>query len=196
MPAQPIGFFERYLSVWVALCIAAGIGLGSLFPRLFQTMASFEYGSVNFIVAVLIWLMVYPMMVSVDFSSLKRIRERPKGLIITLMVNWLIKPFTMAGFSVLIPLIAGVLTRLKLGASTQNAVEAEHAVTRLNARVNPLSTLGRGDSLRSSFCRLAYRRSDPEAGRKNHLVPSTQIRTSITLREVYDSKIIPLSAHT
>lgn len=76
MPAQPIGFFERYLSVWVALCIAAGIGLGS-----------FEYGSVNFIVAVLIWLMVYPMMVSVDFSSLKRIRERPKGLIITLMVN-------------------------------------------------------------------------------------------------------------
>ncbi|MCQ2036321.1 ACR3 family arsenite efflux transporter [Stutzerimonas kunmingensis] len=231
---QPIGFFERYLSVWVALCIAAGIGLGSLFPRLFQTMASYEYGSVNFIVAVLIWLMVYPMMVSVDFSSLKRIHERPKGLIITLVVNWLIKPFTMAGLGVLffhyffidlidpsdagqyiaglillgaapctamvfvwsqltrgdatytlaqvalndvimifafaplvalllgvtdievpwatlilsvglyvlIPLLAGVLTRLKLSAGARSAVEAEHAVTRFNARVKPLSVLG------------------------------------------------------
>lgn len=98
---QPIGFFERYLSVWVALCIAAGIGLGSVFPALFQTLASFEYGSVNFVVAVLIWFMVYPMMVAVDFSSLKRIHERPKGLIITLVVNWLIKPFTMAALGVL-----------------------------------------------------------------------------------------------
>ena len=99
--ASPIGFFERYLSLWVALCIAAGIGLGSAFPALFQSMAGWEYGSVNFIVAVLIWFMVYPMMVSVDFSSLKRIHERPKGLIITLVVNWLIKPFTMAGLGVL-----------------------------------------------------------------------------------------------
>ncbi len=99
--ASPIGFFERYLSLWVALCIAAGIGLGSLLPGVFQTLASYEYGSVNFIVAVLIWLMVYPMMVSVDFSSLKRIHERPKGLVITLVVNWLIKPFTMAGLGVL-----------------------------------------------------------------------------------------------
>ena len=88
--ASPIGFFERYLSLWVALCIAAGIGLGSAFPALFQSLAGWEYGSVNFIVAVLIWFMVYPMMVSVDFSSLKRIHERPKGLIITLVVNWLI----------------------------------------------------------------------------------------------------------
>ena len=99
--ASPIGFFERYLSLWVALCIAAGIGLGSAFPALFQSLAGWEYGSVNFIVAVLIWFMVYPMMVSVDFSSLKRIHERPKGLIITLVVNWLIKPFTMAGLGVL-----------------------------------------------------------------------------------------------
>jgi ACR3 family arsenite transporter len=98
---QAIGFFERYLSVWVALCIAAGIGLGSLLPGMFRTLASFEYGSVNFIVAILIWFMVYPMMVAVDFSSLKRIHERPKGLIITLAVNWLIKPFTMAGLGVL-----------------------------------------------------------------------------------------------
>jgi ACR3 family arsenite transporter len=231
---QPIGFFERYLSIWVALCILAGVGLGSLLPRLFQTMAGYEYGSVNFIVAVLIWLMVYPMMVSVDFSSLKRIHERPKGLIITLTVNWLIKPFTMAGLGVLffhylfidlidpadasqyiaglillgaapctamvfvwsqltrgdatytlvqvalndvimifafaplvalllgvtdievpwatlllsvglyvlIPLIAGVLTRLKLSAGARNVVEAEQAVTRFTARVKPLSVLG------------------------------------------------------
>ncbi len=64
---SPIGVFERYLSVWVALCIGAGIALGSLFPEVFQTLASYEYGSVNFIVAVLIWFMVFPMMVSVDF---------------------------------------------------------------------------------------------------------------------------------
>lgn len=99
--SSPIGFFERYLSLWVALCIAVGIGLGSVFPALFQMLAGLEYGSVNFVVAILIWLMVYPMMVSVDFTSLKRIHERPKGLIITLTVNWLIKPFTMAGLGVL-----------------------------------------------------------------------------------------------
>jgi ACR3 family arsenite transporter len=98
---SPIGTFERYLSLWVALCIAAGIGLGSAMPGLFQRLAGLEYGSVNFLVAVLIWFMVYPMMVSVDFSSLRRIHERPKGLIITLVVNWLVKPFTMAGLGVL-----------------------------------------------------------------------------------------------
>jgi len=98
---SPIGFFERYLSIWVALCIATGIGLGSAFPAVFQSLSDLEYGSVNFIVAVLIWFMVYPMMVSVNFSSLKRIHERPKGLIITLVANWLIKPFTMAGLGVL-----------------------------------------------------------------------------------------------
>jgi len=93
--------FERYLSLWVALCIAAGIALGSLFPALFKAFAALEYGSVNFPVAILIWLMVYPMMVAVDFTSLRRIHERPKGLIITLVVNWLIKPFTMAALGVL-----------------------------------------------------------------------------------------------
>jgi ACR3 family arsenite transporter len=98
---QGIGFFERFLSVWVALCIVAGIGLGNLLPGLFQALAAVEYGSVNFIVAVLIWLMVFPMMVAVDFTSLKRIHERPKGLIITLTVNWLIKPFSMAALGVL-----------------------------------------------------------------------------------------------
>lgn len=230
----PLGFFERYLTAWVALCIAAGIGLGSLFPGVFQTLAGIEYGSVNFIVAILIWFMVYPMMVSVDFSSLKRILERPKGLIITLAVNWLIKPFTMAGLGVLffhyffvdlidpanasqyiaglillgaapctamvfvwsqltrgdatytlaqvalndvimifafaplvafllgvtdiqvpwatlllsvglyvlIPLIAGVFTRMQLSAKAGTVAQAEAAVSRFNARVKPLSVLG------------------------------------------------------
>lgn len=229
-----IGFFERYLSIWVALCIALGIGLGSLFPGLFQTLARVEYGSVNFLVAVLIWLMVYPMMVAVDFSSLRRVHKRPKGLVITLVVNWLIKPFTMAGLGVLffhtlfidlidpqnadqyiaglillgaapctamvfvwsqltrgdanytlvqvalndvvmvfafapivalllgvtdievpwntlllsvglyvvIPLIAGVVTRMRLSAAARGATQAELAVTQFTARIKPLSVLG------------------------------------------------------
>ncbi|MFN3662571.1 ACR3 family arsenite efflux transporter [Yoonia sp.] len=88
--------FERYLSIWVLLAIIAGIALGQIAPASVRLLASLEYGSVNFVVAVLIWAMVYPMMVSVDFRSLARVHERPKGMIITLAVNWLIKPFTMA----------------------------------------------------------------------------------------------------
>lgn len=99
--AGGIGFFEKWLSVWVALCIAAGIGLGNSVPGLFQVLASLEYASVNLVVAVLIWAMVYPMMVNVDFASLRDIGSRPKGLVITVLVNWLIKPFTMAALGVL-----------------------------------------------------------------------------------------------
>ena len=93
--------FDRYLSLWVGLCIVFGVALGSQFPALFQTVASWEYASVNLVVAVLIWAMVYPMMVAVDFASLRQIHKRPKGLVITLVVNWLIKPFTMAALGVL-----------------------------------------------------------------------------------------------
>lgn len=100
-PAAEIGFFEKWLSVWVALCIGAGLVLGNLFPGAFQTLAAWEYASVNFVVAVLIWAMVYPMMVAVDFASLRHIGDRPKGLMLTLVVNWLIKPFTMAALGVL-----------------------------------------------------------------------------------------------
>lgn len=96
-----IGFFEKWLSVWVALCIAAGIGLGSAMPELFQALARLEYASVNLVVAVLIWGMVYPMMVNVDFTSLRHIGDRPKGLVITIVVNWLIKPFTMVALGIL-----------------------------------------------------------------------------------------------
>lgn len=93
--------FERYLSIWVALAIITGLALGQIAPGLVSFLASLEYGSVNFVVAILIWFMVYPMMVAVDFSSLARVHERPKGMIITLAVNWLIKPFTMAALGVL-----------------------------------------------------------------------------------------------
>ena len=100
-PSEGIGFFEKWLSVWIALCIAAGIGLGSAVPNLFQSLAGLEYASVNLIVAILIWGMVYPMMVNVDFASLRHIGDRPKGLVITIVVNWLIKPFTMVALGVL-----------------------------------------------------------------------------------------------
>ena len=93
--------FERFLSLWVFLCIATGIFFATLLPSVFGLLASLEYASVNLVVAVLIWAMVYPMMVAVDFSALGRVGERPKGLVITLVVNWLIKPFTMAALGVL-----------------------------------------------------------------------------------------------
>src|SRR5688572_25518843 len=100
-PAGGIGFFEKWLSVWVALCIVAGIAAGNLLPGLFGFLAGIEYASVNLVVAVLIWAMVFPMMVNVDFASLRHIGDRPKGLVLTIVVNWLIKPFTMAALGVL-----------------------------------------------------------------------------------------------
>lgn len=99
--ASPMGLFERYLSLWVALCIAAGVGLGVVLPDLFTVIASIEYASVNLVVAVFIWVMIYPMMVNVDFASLKDVGKKPKGLCITLVVNWFIKPFTMAALGIL-----------------------------------------------------------------------------------------------
>ena len=99
--AAGLGTFERWLSVWVALAIAAGLLLGNLFPGLFAALAALEIASVNLPVALLIWAMVYPMMVGVDFSALRRAGDKPKGLIVTLVVNWLIKPFTMAALGVL-----------------------------------------------------------------------------------------------
>jgi ACR3 family arsenite transporter len=98
---SPMGIFERYLSLWVGLCITAGVGLGLLMPDLFTSIASIEYANVNLVVAVLIWVMIYPMMVNVDFSSLKNVGQKPKGLCVTLIVNWLIKPFTMAALGIL-----------------------------------------------------------------------------------------------
>ena len=91
-----MGIFERYLSVWVGLCILLGVVLGNAAPDVFTALAAFEFARVNLVVAALIWIMIYPMMVQVDFGSIRDIWNKPKGLIITLVVNWLIKPFTMA----------------------------------------------------------------------------------------------------
>lgn len=93
--------FERYLTLWVGLSILVGIAFGAAFPSAFAALASLQIASVNMLVAILIWAMVYPMMVAVDLSSLQRIGARPKGLIITLIVNWMIKPFTMAALGIL-----------------------------------------------------------------------------------------------
>jgi ACR3 family arsenite transporter len=98
---SPMGLFERYLSVWVGLCILGGVALGVVLPQLFEAIAALEYASVNLVVAVFIWIMIYPMMVNVDFSSLHDVGKKPKGLCITLVVNWLIKPFTMAALGIL-----------------------------------------------------------------------------------------------
>ena len=100
-PAAGLGLFEKWLSVWVGLAILAGLALGNLTPDLFEDLASVEYASVNLIVAVLIWAMIYPMMIAVDFASLRSIGERPKGIFLTLAVNWLVKPFSMAALAVL-----------------------------------------------------------------------------------------------
>ena len=96
-----MSFFERYLTIWVALCILVGIALGEFFPDVFFLLSQLEYASVNLLIAILIWAMVYPMMVAVDLKSLHRVAEQPKGLIITFVVNWLLKPFTMAALGVI-----------------------------------------------------------------------------------------------
>jgi ACR3 family arsenite transporter len=88
-------FFEKYLSVWVALCIIGGFLLGKVLPQVPKTLSKWEYANVSIPIAILIWLMIYPMMLKIDFSSIKNVGRNPKGLIITLTVNWLIKPFTM-----------------------------------------------------------------------------------------------------
>ncbi len=99
--APGIGFFERYLTIWVALGIAAGVGLGLVMPSLFQAVARIEAARVNLVVAVFIWVMIYPMMIQVDWSAVKDVGRKPRGLLLTLAVNWLVKPFTMAALGVL-----------------------------------------------------------------------------------------------
>jgi ACR3 family arsenite transporter len=94
-----IGFFERYLTLWVALCIAAGIFIGNFAGESVSVLSSLEVFNVNIPVAILVWLMIYPMMLQVDFSRINNVGKRPKGLVLTVFVNWLIKPFTMAFFA-------------------------------------------------------------------------------------------------
>lgn len=92
-----MGIFERYLSIWVGLSIMLGVLLGFWHPTVFQTIANLEIAHVNIVVAVFIWVMIYPMMIQIDFSAIKDVGKTPKGLVLTIVINWLIKPFTMAG---------------------------------------------------------------------------------------------------
>ncbi len=96
---KKIGFFEKYLTIWVALCIVGGIAIGHFAGGGIEVLSKLEIFNVNLPVAVLIWLMIYPMMLQIDFSSIKNVRKQPKGLALTLVINWLVKPFTMAFFA-------------------------------------------------------------------------------------------------
>jgi arsenite transporter len=98
---KTMNVFERYLTLWVALCMVVGVVLGKAFPGLIAALRGMEFGSgsqINIPIAVLIWLMIYPMMLKIDFASIARVGQKPRGLIVTLVVNWLVKPFSMAFF--------------------------------------------------------------------------------------------------
>lgn len=97
--SEQMGFFERYLSLWVALCIIGGITLGKLLGGSIIILSNMNIATVNIPVAILVWLMIFPMMVQIDFNSIKDVGKNPKGLVLTLVINWLIKPFTMAFFA-------------------------------------------------------------------------------------------------
>ena len=90
-----IGFFEKYLTVWVIICMAAGVMIGEFLPAVPTFLSRFEYAHVSIPIAILIWLMIYPMMLKVDFNNIKNVGKNPKGLFVTWVTNWLIKPFTM-----------------------------------------------------------------------------------------------------
>ena len=94
-----ISFFQRYLSFWVILCMLIGIALGHYMPNLKYRLNQLEYAGISIPMAILIWVMIYPMMMKVDFRSVRNIGKNPKGLLVTWIVNWLIKPFTMYGFA-------------------------------------------------------------------------------------------------
>lgn len=96
---QEMSFFDRYLTLWVAICIVTGIALGKLLPIVPEILGKYEYANVSIPIAILIWIMIFPMMLKIDFSSIVDAVKMPKGLTITLAVNWLIKPFTMFGIS-------------------------------------------------------------------------------------------------
>ncbi len=97
---EGIGFFERYLTLWVALCMVVGILIGKFLPVIPEFLGKFEYAKVSVPIAILIWIMIYPMMMKVDFQSVRTVGKNPKGLFVTWVTNWLIKPFTMYGIAV------------------------------------------------------------------------------------------------
>ena len=90
-----INFFQRYLTIWVFLCMVVGVLIGHFFFFFSELLARFEYARISIPMAILIWVMIYPMMLKVDFRSIRNVAQNPKGLFVTWIVNWLIKPFTM-----------------------------------------------------------------------------------------------------
>ena len=98
---KDISFFQRYLTIWVVICMIVGILIGKYLPVIPTTLNQFEYAKVSIPIAILIWLMIYPMMMKVDFQSIKDVGKNPKGLYVTWIVNWLIKPFTMYAIAAL-----------------------------------------------------------------------------------------------
>lgn len=96
---QGIGFFERYLTLWVIICMVIGVLIGKFLPAIPAFLNQFEYANVSIPMAILIWVMIYPMMMKVDFQSVKNVGKNPKGLFVTWITNWLIKPFTMFGIA-------------------------------------------------------------------------------------------------
>src|SRR5512138_1877442 len=102
MADKQLGFFDRYLTLWVAICMGVGVALGKAAPALVASLRGLEFGQgsqINIPIAVLIWLMVYPMMLKVDFGSVVNVGKNPRGLFVTLFVNWVVKPFSMAFFA-------------------------------------------------------------------------------------------------
>ena len=94
---EDINFFQRYLTLWVLLCMGVGIFLGKFFPQMTSFVSSLQVEGISVPIAILIWIMIYPMMIKVDFESIKEVGKNPKGLFVTWVTNWLIKPFTMFG---------------------------------------------------------------------------------------------------
>ncbi len=94
-----INLFQKYLTVWVILCMAAGVAIGKFLPQIPELLNQFEYTGISIPMAILIWLMIYPMMMKVDFQSVKNVGKNPKGLFVTWIVNWLTKPFSMYGIA-------------------------------------------------------------------------------------------------
>ena len=92
---EAIGFFQKYLTLWVFICMIIGVLISKFMPIIPSTLNKFEYANVSIPIAILIWIMIYPMMMNVDFESVKNVTKNPSGLFITWIVNWLIKPFTM-----------------------------------------------------------------------------------------------------
>lgn len=126
-------FFQKYLSVWVILCMIIGVPIGHFSPMIPNILNKFEYAGISIPMAVLIWIMIYPMMIKVDFKSVKYISKNPKGLFVTWIVNWLIKPFTMYGiaclfffvlFRAFIPVELAVAVAIALFGTTSEAALA------------------------------------------------------------------------